>query len=148
MTPMDFRKVLGCVPLALALVFAGCGDDGSNTPITPDEDPVDTTPPAVPAALAVHGVRAVDITVQWDENSEADLAGYVLQRSVDRGTTWETLTTDLLQSSTYVDRYWSRADYRVAAVDMSDNQSAYCAPRGYIEVTGGPKYPQAPLEQL
>jgi hypothetical protein len=151
MTPSAVR-FLGVLPVVFALALAGCGD-GSDSTTDPggNQQPVDTVPPAVPVNLQVSAnLQIVPATIQvvWDENSEPDLAGYVLQRSLDRGATWANLNTSPLLAADYLDVYHSRADYRVAAVDLSDNESAYSTPRAwvYVQYHGG-KNPSRILEQ-
>lgn len=149
MTPRAVR-FLGVLPVALALALGGCGD-GSDSTTNPNGNlNVDTVPPAVPVNLAVSANLAggpASIDVRWDENAEPDLAGYILQRSLDRGATWATLTASPLLAAQYRDIYHSRADYRVAAVDLSDNESAYSSPRAWIYIGhDGGKNPSQPLE--
>jgi hypothetical protein len=148
MTPKRVRQLFACAPLALVLALAGCGDDGNSTVNPPIETEIDTTPPAVPLNLLVEGdPNEGTITVQWDENTEADLAGYVLQRSLDRQVTWSEVSATPLTSASYSDLYRSRADYRVAAVDASSNQSAYSDARGFIYIpSDGGKYPHRKLD--
>ena len=76
MTPK--RTLIWTWALAFVLALTGCGDSDSTT------QPIDTVPPATPANLAVTG-STDGIFLSWDENSEPDLAGYVLQISLDRG---------------------------------------------------------------
>jgi hypothetical protein len=145
MNPHSVRLFASVVLLAGAAALAGCGEDGNT--VSPDPI-VDTVPPAVPVNLAVAGNPGVaNISIAWDDNAEADLAGYLLERSVDRGATWTAVTTAPLTASTYQDSYYPRADYRVAAVDLSDNQSAYSAARGWAYIRNpGSKIPAQPVE--
>lgn len=148
MTPSAVR-FLGVLPVALAIALGGCSDS-SDSAINPNIT-IDTVPPAVPVNLQVTANLAAapaSIQVAWDENAEPDLAGYVLERSLDRGATWTTLSSTPLAIAAYQDVYHARADYRVAAVDLSDNASAFSAPRGwvYIDRSGG-KNPSRILEQ-
>lgn len=150
MTPSAVR-LLGVLPVVLAFALGGCGDGSDSTTAPGGNQPVDTVPPAVPVNLQVSanlGFAPASIQVVWDENAEPDLAGYVLQRSLDRGATWVDLTTTPLLSSDYLDVYHSRADYRVAAVDLSDNESAFSTPRAWIYIPNdGGKNPSRILEQ-
>jgi hypothetical protein len=119
--------------LAAALALAGCGDEAAN-PI--DNTPIDTTPPATPVGLTV-APSETTLLVQWDDNSEADLAGYVLEKSIDRGNRWDTVG-GLLLSSQFEDAIASRADYRVRAQDLTGNESANSAAITFIAPTGPP----------
>ena len=40
------------------------------------------TPPASPANFAISGISGMDVTLTWDANTEADLAGYKVYRSI------------------------------------------------------------------
>jgi hypothetical protein len=148
MTPSAVR-LLAVLPVAFALALGGCGDD-INSAFNPPGS-VDTVAPAVPVNLQVSANLSggpASIQVQWDENAEPDLAGYVLQRSLDRGATWTTLTVTPLTAANYQDLYYSRADYRVAAVDFSDNESAFSSPRAWIYIPrDGGKNPSRILDQ-
>ncbi|NNE43335.1 MAG: hypothetical protein HKN12_03935 [Gemmatimonadetes bacterium] len=145
MTPSKMRKLLVCAPLAMALAFAGGCSDESDNSIVPNN--VDTTPPGVPANLVVSGSPQSGIAVDWQANSEPDLAGYMVQRSLDRGVTWQNVTATPLTSAAFADSYRPRADYRVAAMDQSDNQSAFSGSRAYIYISSpGGKNPSTPLE--
>ncbi|MGH2570610.1 MAG: hypothetical protein ACRDGR_05250, partial [bacterium] len=115
MTPRRLLRIVAA-PAVAALVAGGCGQTS--------ETVVDTTPPNAPSSLALDPDES-SLTISWADNSEADLAGYTLERSMDRGQTWAPVTADVLTESSYVDTLHGRADYRVAAVDLSDNQSAY-----------------------
>jgi hypothetical protein len=126
------RTLLTLLPFVFALAFVGCGDDGDSTtnpPLdNPGDDPVvDTTPPNVPTGLFVRHVNG-SLRVHWDENSEPDLAGYKLQRSLDRGQTWADVSPTVLTENTVNDTYAGSVEYRVLAEDTSENQSAYTNP--------------------
>jgi hypothetical protein len=146
MTPQNLWKLVKLVPFALAIALVGCGDDGSSSPgttIVPTPTP-DTVPPSVPTNLDVEWDNGT-LVLQWDENSEPDLAGYMLQRSYDAGTTWEYVSPTPLTVASYVDTFANRADYRVSAIDTSDNQSAYSNRAIWIvTVGGGRKHPALP----
>ncbi len=127
--------------------LSGCGDDaGSNlAALQDDEDDtvVDTTPPNTPAGLVVHD-SPTNLVIEWAPNSEGDLAGYILEKSMDRGTTWsefEFLVTDTF----FEDDYASRADYRIRAADLVGNESARSETVTFlIPPGGGPKVPARP----
>ena len=137
-------KKLALIPVMLlaAGLLIGCGDDGSSAP---NETPIDTVPPATPAdvSLDIINNRAV---LSWTENAEPDLAGYVLERSIDGGDTW-TIVNASLTEATYNDDLRSQATYHVAAADESGNQSAFS---GDVSYTSGPspKFPEEPVRHL
>jgi hypothetical protein len=120
--------------LGALFVLAGCGDDSSA-----GNQPIDTTPPATPTGLRISATET-SLIVEWDDNSEADLAGYVLEVSVDYGETWEDRTT-LLTTSTFEDAYAFRADYRVRSADVTGNESGASTAATYQAGSGGPKDP-------
>jgi hypothetical protein len=116
------------------LLLAGCGDSDSTTSPN-DPEVVDTTPPAVPVNLQILNVDGA-IELDWDDNSEADLAGYALERTLDDGTTWTAVQSGPIVDSEFVDSYYSRVSYRLAALDVSENQSAYGEDVQYVASTG------------
>lgn len=86
--------------------------------------PVDVTPPAVPAGLtAVPGIGSVELV--WDRNTEADLRGYRVYRSVEGGA-FERLA-EFVDTPAYSDRQveaGKKYRYAVTAIDTSGNESA------------------------
>lgn len=94
--------------------------------------PVDIFPPAVPAGITVStGVNTIDLA--WTRNSEPDLQGYNVFRSV-AGGPFEKIG-DLVQTPVFSDmrvESGKRYRYTISAVDTSGNESARSAP---IEVT-------------
>lgn len=134
MMRFSFPKLAAFAALASTLALAGCGDDASN-PLDDDET-IDTTPPSIPSGLAVSSTPT-SLIVEWEDNSEIDLAGYVLEKSTDRGNRWDVVGGVLLASS-YEDVYSNRADYRVRARDLTGNESANTAPIVFIGPTGRP----------
>lgn len=90
--------------------------------------PVDVFPPAVPAGLAA-AATANTIELTWERNTETDLQGYRVYRSVDGGPFAS--ITDVIDAPAYSDRNVQRGPkyrYAVAAVDQAGNQSKQCAP--------------------
>ncbi len=134
MRPSLIPVSLPLLTLGAVLVLAGCGDDSSA-----GNSPIDTTPPATPTGLRVTPTET-SLIVEWDDNSEVDLAGYFLEVSVDYGETWEDRTT-LLETSTFEDAYSYRADYRVRSADLTGNESGASTAATYQEGSGGPKDP-------
>jgi acetyl esterase/lipase/fibronectin type 3 domain-containing protein len=103
-------------------VSAAGGSDTATLQITVDAD---TTAPAVPTGLsATAGYNSV--TLDWNENTEDDLAGYSVYRST-VSSNYTTALVSNLTSSAYVDRtavndttYY----YSVSASDGSGNESS------------------------
>ncbi len=86
----------------------------------------DLTPPARPTGLTVvPGVARIFLT--WNENKEADLAGYYVYRSKKSGRDYERLTDKPINRTTYSDESVKTGVlyyYVVSAVDRSGNESA------------------------
>ena len=92
--------------------------DGGDVVIS--EGQGDTTPPAAPSNLTAAAVSASQIDLDWDDNSEGDLASYNVYRD---GYQIETGVS----SSQYSDTGLSPSTqycYTVTAVDTSSNESA------------------------
>jgi len=90
--------------------------------------PEDRFPPAVPSGLqAVVGISSVELS--WDPNTESDLKGYRVYRSV-AGGPWAPLS-GLLETPNYSDKTVHPGKlhaYAVTAVDARGNESARSAP--------------------
>ena len=86
----------------------------------------DTTPPAAPTGLTVLTGDAT-VALDWDDNSEADLAGYYVYRSTTSGSDY-VLVSSLLGSSGYTDDTAENGItyfYVVTAADTSSNETDY-----------------------
>lgn len=84
----------------------------------------DSTAPAVPTSLSTTAITFQSIGLDWDDNTEADLSHYVIERSLDN-IVWadlDTSTTSSFTDSTVAENtiYY----YRLRAVDFSGNDSA------------------------
>ena len=88
------------------------------------EDPSDTTPPATPTGLTATVTSSSQITLNWNDNTESDLANYRVYRSASASGTYSFIgqttssfysNTGLSSSTTYY--------YGVSAVDTSSNES-------------------------
>ena len=88
--------------------------------------PSNTTPPAAPSGLwATSGSNTV--WLDWNDNNEADLAGYNIYRSTTSESNYVKLNTSLLTYSDYTDSNAANGTtyyYVVTAVDVNANESA------------------------
>jgi fibronectin type 3 domain-containing protein len=71
---------------------------------------------------------AGDVTLEWDPNTEPDLAGYYVyqaERIGDKTTPWERITTDLFTQTIFIVTALSDKNYAwmVTAVDTRGNES-------------------------
>lgn len=87
----------------------------------------DSTPPAAPTGLSVVAGDGV-VMLDWNENSEGDLAGYTVYRSTIAGGPYVPVNAALLPASSHVDHtvingitYY----YVVTASDTNANESGY-----------------------
>jgi len=95
--------------------------------LTTEQSGGDTTPPVAPTGLTATATGSTSIDLDWNNNTETDLAGYKIYRSTTGGftpgsenfitqvTTSSYSDTELTPNTTYY--------YRVTAVDTSGNQS-------------------------
>jgi len=128
---MKTRTLIAIAVLAMAL--AGCSSDNDTT--APRVVP-DTAPPAVPAAIEGY-VHDSTVLVQWSPNvTDADLAGYKVYRMA--GDRAVALTAEPVAANSYTDAHApeGQQEYRVTAVDVSGNESAYQSVT--VTVVGGP----------
>ncbi|MBI1290724.1 hypothetical protein GC173_05715 [bacterium] len=85
--------------------------------------PQDTTAPAVPSGLVATAGNAV-VTLDWNDNSETDLAGYNVYRSTTSGSGYTKINGSLLTASAYTDSTVSNLTtyyYVVRSVDNTPN---------------------------
>ncbi len=86
----------------------------------------DTTPPAVPSGLTATPGKRVQITLDWADSPESDLAGYNVYSSSSVSGPFTKLNSSLLTVSTFVDTNAAQGTatfYHVTAVDTSGNES-------------------------
>ncbi len=99
----------------------------------------DTVAPSAPSNLVAQGT-ASGITLDWSDNTEADLAGYNIYRSSSSNGTFTKLnTTGLRSQSDFVDASapsGATSFYRVTAVDLSGNESAVAAISAFRPTSG------------
>jgi chitodextrinase len=94
---------------------------------TTDAPPVDVTPPAAPTGLTSTG-GAGQVTLNWSNNVEGDLASYRVKRATVSGGPYTVITTRT--TSDYVDLGLTASTtyhYVVSAVDTSGNESSNSA---------------------
>ena len=87
--------------------------------------PADTFPPAAPKSLAAIAGEGV-ISLIWEPNTEADLAGYLVLRGDAPGDTLRAITPEPVSATTYRDttaRAGTRYVYVVVAVDRATPQN-------------------------
>ena len=85
----------------------------------------DTTPPAAPTGLTVT-VNGFNIDLDWNNNTEVDLAGYNVYRSTTSGSGYHKLNGTVIASSVFTDSTAVSGEtyyYKVTAIDTSWNES-------------------------
>lgn len=142
MTP---KTVLIALTMLASFLLVGCGEDSSSAIAPTELETVDTVPPATPTGVHVYAFDT-NVELVWSENAEPDLAGYILERSIDKGVTWAAVGTDLLTSAAFTDVRLESASYRVSATDLSENQSAFSSNVGYTTRHPKPGFPEKPVE--
>ncbi|MHC4113618.1 MAG: cellulase family glycosylhydrolase, partial [Planctomycetota bacterium] len=101
------------------------------------EDP-NITPPAAPTGLSATAGDAT-VSLDWNDNTEPDLAGYDVYRSTTSGGPYSVIDFDLTQSD-YTDNSVSNGTtyyYVVTAVDTNLNESAYSNEASATPGSGG-----------
>ncbi|MFC2073183.1 hypothetical protein ACFLUU_10935, partial [Chloroflexota bacterium] len=103
-------------------------DSGSNESgySTEDSATPDATPAAPTGLAATPGDRQVSL--DWDDNSEGDIDGYNVYRSLTSGSGYTKINSSLVELSTYTDTTLTNGTtyyYVVTAVDLIANESGY-----------------------
>jgi hypothetical protein len=117
--------VAQCYAIRLVEVLGRATVEGEMSPPA-CHTPVDTFAPAAPRNLAAVGSEG-GISLIWEANGEADLAGYLVLRSPAPGDPTEALAAEPLKETTYRDTTAApgvRYVYVVTAVDTAGNRSA------------------------
>jgi GH35 family endo-1,4-beta-xylanase len=94
-------------------------------------------PPAAPTGLAATAGNQT-ISLDWNDNTEPDLAGYNVYRSMTSGSGYSKLNVSLVSTSDYIDNTVTNGIpyyYVVTAVDSNDHESGYSS-----EDTATPDY--------
>jgi hypothetical protein len=91
--------------------------------------PQDTFPPAAPQELNVVSAREGMVLI-WAPNSENDVAGYNIYRSITSGTGYEKINAQLIRETTFTDKKVQKGQqyyYVVSAVDSAPvpNESSH-----------------------
>ena len=121
-----------------AYTITAVDSSGNESPLSGETRavPADVTAPAAPAGLVAAG-SATGVTLDWADQAEADLHGYLIYRAAAADGELVRLTPEAVTVSAYIDAA-APADavsyYRVTAVDRAGNESplsgtAYAAPR-------------------
>jgi len=123
----------------------------SGTPVTPFG--ADVTAPATPTGLAATITTLTDATlatsaaVSWTANGETDLAGYFVRYRVNGTTPWNVVRYDKTTTSAVISNLkpYVNYDFQIAAVDWSENMSAYSGTAtGTGATNANPGTPTAP----
>ena len=88
----------------------------------------DTTAPNAPMTLTANSSVAGQISLDWFNNTEPDLAGYSVYRATSSGGTFSKLNTALIGPSAYTDSTVTAGTtyfYKVTASDNSGNESVF-----------------------
>ena len=104
-------------------------EDTSNNLLAEDQSDadfsIDSTAPATPSAF-VASAGNEQVTLSWDDNSEPDLAGYEVYRSMTSDQNYTPIAS--VTMSSYTDTGLSNGNtyyYVVAAIDLSGNYSGF-----------------------
>jgi choice-of-anchor A domain-containing protein len=120
LNPVDLALVYGNIYLRATATDASAQFDA--TPAQVSIEYTDLTPPQVVTGL-ITNIQGGLITLNWDNNTETDFAGYIINRIVDGQST--PLTALPIQANSYVDTGLDDGDYiyQIIAVDNVDNHS-------------------------
>ncbi len=101
--------------------------------------PDDTTPPLPPTSLVATAGDGT-VSLDWSDNSEADLLGYHVYRSTSQTGSYSRISPSLLSSSAYTDNTASNGTayyYVVTAEDTAGNESDYSSQASATPSGGG-----------
>ncbi len=91
--------------------------------------PLDVIPPSPPVGLlATTSGKSNMVTLNWLANTEADIAGYNVYRSLTSGTDYERLNSSFITETSYRDTGLKKGNkyyYLVTAVNTSGGESVY-----------------------
>lgn len=103
----------------------------------------DSVPPTAPNNLTAQGTAA-GIVLNWDDNTETDIAGYNIYRSTSANGTFTKLNGSLRGLSDYTDTgapVGATSFYRVTAVDSSGNESVVTSISAFRPASGSTPTP-------
>jgi hypothetical protein len=86
----------------------------------------DVTPPNPPTGLIVSGTGSQSVSLNWNDNTDSDLAGYNVYRSTTSGGSYIKVNGPLVNASDYTDNSVTNGTtyyYVVTAVDTHSNES-------------------------
>jgi len=98
----------------------------------------DTTPPSVPTGLSAAAATECQVSIDWLDNTESDLSGYTVYRSLAAIGPFTVLTTTS-GTSTHIDTTVTGGTeyfYSVSAIDVSGNESAMSGAASAVALTG------------
>ena len=99
----------------------------------------DTTAPNAPMSLTASNSVPSQISLDWFDNVEVDLAGYSVYRATSSGGTFSKLNTVLVNISAYTDTNVMQGNtyfYKVTATDNAGNESAFSTEISVTATTG------------
>ena len=97
----------------------------SDPSTTAHATPTDTTPPEAPTGLTATSGDS-EVALAWTANTEPDLAGYHVERTLTGAGTWTLLTSTPVTAAAYTDTSAvndTTYTYRIRAVDTHANES-------------------------
>ncbi|MBN1788387.1 MAG: hypothetical protein JW806_08330 [Sedimentisphaerales bacterium] len=126
---VDLSGFIGTIRIRFRAVAAGgYQGDIAIDDIEIVEDLTDTTPPAPPTGLTAILPGETDVPLEWNANTEVDLAGYNLYRSQTSGAGFVRQNVSLIVDSNYIDdviNHYTTYYYVVTALDTTLNESSY-----------------------
>jgi len=131
---MAFSKylIISLIVLCLAGLVVGCGSDTVAPPPSNQQAPL-----LPPLNLTASRTGAGDIMLVWDPNTQSNLLGYNVYRSISGTGDFHKLNPAIVVGNSYVDDGVSpntRYDYRVTSVGSNGLESDYAA----ISIYNGP----------
>ncbi|ODS39774.1 MAG: hypothetical protein A7315_02860 [Candidatus Altiarchaeales archaeon WOR_SM1_79] len=104
--------------------LAGITNSTGTITVNPGE-PMDT-PPSAPNNVTAQVISSSEIRIEWSPNPETDLAGYIVQRSLNSDGPWQNLTTVGKDRTSFTDSGLESDTtyyYRIIAIDNVVNLS-------------------------